>query len=95
MDFFHRHSSDKIYSLKLYHLLNFTLHSKANACNIGTFIKFYMQMQVEKTHKTFASRFYGPFTKQCIFTNLAKYFIKTDDFFCAKVKVQKLMSGSF
>ena len=49
-------------------------------------------MQVEKTHKTFASRFYGPFTKQCIFTNLAKYFIKTDDFFCAKVKVQKLMS---
>ena len=38
---------DKIYSLKLYHLLNFTLHSKANACNIGTFIRFYMQMWVE------------------------------------------------
>ena len=51
--FFHRHSSDKIYSLKLYHLLNVTLHSKANACNIGTLIKFYMQMQVEKT-KAFA-----------------------------------------
>ena len=31
----------KIYSLKLYHLLDFTLHSKANACNISTFIRFY------------------------------------------------------
>ena len=51
MLFFHRHSSDKIYSLKLYHLLNFTLHSKANACNIGTFIRFYMQMRVEKQTK--------------------------------------------
>ena len=28
----------KIYSQMLYHL-----HSKANACNIGTFIRFYMQ----------------------------------------------------
>ena len=27
----------------LYHLLKSTLHSKANACNIGTFIRFYMQ----------------------------------------------------
>ena len=33
----------KIYSLMLYHLLKITLHSKANACNIGTFIRFYMQ----------------------------------------------------
>ena len=33
----------KIYSLMLYHLLKSTLHSKANACNIGTFIRFYMQ----------------------------------------------------
>ena len=32
------------------YLLNFTLHSKANACNIGTFIRFYMQMRVEKKH---------------------------------------------
>merc|ERR1711956_83713 len=38
---------NKIYSLKLYHLLNFTIHSKANACTIGTFIRFYMQMWVE------------------------------------------------
>jgi hypothetical protein len=36
-------SSDKICSLKLYHLLNFTLYSKANACNIDTYIRFYMQ----------------------------------------------------
>ena len=49
--FFHRHSNDKIYSLKLYQLLNFTLHSKANACNIGTCFRFYMQMRVEKTPK--------------------------------------------
>ena len=49
--FFHRHSSDKIYSLKLYHLLKVTLHSKANACSIGTFIRFYMQMRVEKKTK--------------------------------------------
>ena len=49
--FFHRHSSDKIYSALLYHLLNFTLHSKANACNIDTFIRFYMQMRVEKNTK--------------------------------------------
>ena len=32
--FFHMHSSDKIYSLKLDHLLNYK-HYKANACNIG------------------------------------------------------------
>ena len=38
---------DKIYSIKLYDLLNFTIHSKANACNIDTFIRFYMQMWVE------------------------------------------------
>ena len=44
----------RIYSLKLYHLLNFTLHSKANACNIDTFIRFYIQMRVEK--KAFAYR---------------------------------------
>ena len=31
----------------LYHLLKSTLHSKANACNIGTFIRFYMQMWIE------------------------------------------------
>ena len=46
--YIHRHSSYKIYSLKLYQLLNFTLHSKANACNIETCFKFYMQMWVEK-----------------------------------------------
>ena len=33
----------KIYSLLLYYLLKSTLHSKANAFNIGTFIRFYMQ----------------------------------------------------
>ena len=49
--FFHRHSSDKIYSLKLYHQLNVTLQSKAYACNVGAFIRFYMQMRVEKTTK--------------------------------------------
>ena len=27
----------------LYHLLKSTLHLKANACSIGTFIRFYMQ----------------------------------------------------
>ena len=32
---------NKIYSLKLYHLLNITLHSKANACNISTCFRFY------------------------------------------------------
>ena len=42
-----RYSSKKIHGLKLYHLLNFTLHSKGNACNIGSFIRFYMQMRVE------------------------------------------------
>ena len=30
----------KIYSLMLYHLLKSTLHSKENAFNIGTFIRF-------------------------------------------------------
>ena len=44
MLFFHRHSSNEIYSLKLNHLLNFTLHFKPNACNIGTCFRFYMQM---------------------------------------------------
>ena len=33
----------KIYCLMLYHLLKSTLHLKANACSIGTFISFYMQ----------------------------------------------------
>ena len=33
----------KIYCLMLYHLLKSTLHLKANACSIGTFIRFYMQ----------------------------------------------------
>ena len=33
----------KIYSLMLYHLLKSTLHSNANVCNIGTFIRLYMQ----------------------------------------------------
>ena len=28
-----------------------TLHSKANACNIGTFIRFYIQMRVQKKTK--------------------------------------------
>ena len=37
----------KIYSLKLYHLLNFTLHSKANAYSIGTCFRFYMQMPLD------------------------------------------------
>ena len=50
MLFFHRHSSDKIYSALLYRLINFTLNSKANACNISTFIRFYMQMRGEKKH---------------------------------------------
>ena len=57
--FFHRHSSDKIYSLKLYHLLNFTLHSKANACNISTSITFYMQMRVEKKTNLLSIEFIG------------------------------------
>ena len=51
MLFFHKRSSDKIYNLKLYHLLNVTLHSKANVCNIGTLIRFYMQMRVEQKTK--------------------------------------------
>ena len=63
--FFHRQSSDKIYRLKLYHLLNCTLHSKANAWNIGTCFRFYMQMQVEKTNKAFAYKIYSHFTQQC------------------------------
>ena len=54
----------KIDSALLYHLLNFTLHSKANACNIGTFIRFYMQMWVENNNKAFAYRFFRPFTQQ-------------------------------
>ena len=66
--FFHKRSSDKIYNLKLYHLLNVTLHSKANVCNIGTLIRFYMQMRVEKKDKAFAYRFYRPLTEQCILT---------------------------
>ena len=55
----------KIYCLKLYHLLNFTLHSKANAQTyrhlfqilyknalyIGTCFRFYTQMRVEKNPK--------------------------------------------
>ena len=68
MLFFHKRSSDKIYNLKLYHLLNVTLHSKANVCNIGTLIRFYMQMRVEKKDKAFAYRFYRPLTEQCILT---------------------------
>ena len=71
--FFHRHSSDKIYGALLYHLLNFTLHSKANACNIGTFIRFYMQMQVEI--KAFAYRLYRPFTQQCYQSDLTLLFM--------------------
>ena len=63
--FFHIHSSDKIYSLYLYHLLNFTLHFKANACNIGTCFRFYTQMQVENNNKAFAYRIYSHFTQQC------------------------------
>ena len=59
--FFHMHSINEIYCLKLYHLLNFTLHSKENACNIGTFIRFYMQMRMAK-NPAFAYRFYRPFT---------------------------------
>ena len=65
--FFLRHSSNKIYSLKLYHLINFTLHSKANACNIGTCFRFYMQMRVEKNPKAFAYRTYSHFTQQCTY----------------------------
>ena len=70
--FFHMHSNDKIYSLKLYHLLNFTLHSKANACNTGTCFRFYMQMRVEKTHKAFAYRIYSHFTQQCTYDKHVK-----------------------
>ena len=44
--------------------MQITLHSKANDCNIGTFIRFYIQMRVQK--KAFAYRFYRPFTQQCI-----------------------------
>ena len=55
----------KIYCLMLYHLLKSTLHSKANACNIGTFIRFYIQMRVQIKNKAFAYRFYRPFTQQC------------------------------
>ena len=56
----------KIYSLKLNHLLDFTLHSKPNACKIGTFIRFQIQMRVQIKNKAFAYRFYRPFTQQCI-----------------------------
>ena len=70
----------KIYSLKLYHLLNFTLHSKADAYSIGTcfifymqmsryictWFRFYTQMRVEKPPKAFAYRIYSHFTQQCI-----------------------------
>ena len=31
--------------------IEFTLHSKANACNIDTFIRFHMQIWVEKNTK--------------------------------------------
>ena len=48
---FRKHSSNKIYSLKLYHVLNVALLSKANVCTISTFNRFSMQMQVEKTKK--------------------------------------------
>ena len=41
----------KIYSLKLYRLLNFTLHSKANAFYIGTCFRFYTQMRIQKKTK--------------------------------------------
>ena len=39
--------------------------NKANACNIGTFIRFYIQMRVQIKNKAFAYRFYRPFTQQC------------------------------
>ena len=68
------HSSDKIQSLKRHHLLKVTLHSKANACNKGTFIRFYMQMRVEKT-KAFVYRIYCPFTQQCIYNMLYTCFV--------------------
>ena len=45
MLFFHMHSSNKIYSQKL----KVALHSKANSCNIGNFVRFYLKMWVEKT----------------------------------------------
>ena len=56
----------KIYCLMLYHLLKSTLHLKANACSIGTFIRSYIQMRVQIKNKAFAYRFYRPFTQQCL-----------------------------
>ena len=62
----------KIYSLKFYHLLNFTLHSKSKCLQYRHFyqillhlhIKFICKCRCKKT-KAFAYRFYRPFTQQC------------------------------
>ena len=44
--------------------MHFTQHSKANAFNIGTFIRFCMQMRVENNNKAFVYRIYRHFTQQ-------------------------------
>jgi hypothetical protein len=70
------HSSNKIDSLKLYHLLNFTLHSKANACKIVTCFRSSMQMWVKK--KAFACRIYSHFKQQCrVWLQCALHFLPT------------------
>ena len=55
------HEFFTISCVMLYHLLNSTLHSKANA-----FLDFICNCGWKKT-KLFAYRFYKPFTQQCTF----------------------------
>ena len=70
----------KIFSQKLYHLLNLHIKYKtsaytyrhliqvlyANALHIGTCFRFYSQKRVEKKTKVFAYKIYSHFTQQCI-----------------------------
>jgi hypothetical protein len=70
--FFDMHSRDKIYSLKLYHQINFTLHSKANACNIGTLFQILLLEHMEKKHLPIDSMSHSHNSVACLFNKLQK-----------------------
>ena len=59
------HECFTISCVKTYHLLNSTLHSKANAC-YRHFVLDFMARAYGKKPKAFAYRFYKPFTQQCV-----------------------------
>ena len=53
--------------------MGFLRDTKANACNISTFIRFYMQMRVEKA---FVYRIYRHFTQQCSISCFSMFSVK-------------------